>query len=372
MRTIFYILQKELIQVFRNKTMLPIIFILPIAQLIILVNAANMEMKRIRLHVVDNDLSSTSRELVSKFEGAPFFEITGFSFSEKYADNQLLTENSDAVIIIPKGFERELTKGNNTALQIRINAINGMVAGLINGYSGQIIANYSLEKQKGKGGNSVKPGGVVDISYSFWYNPDLNYKIYMVPGMLVLLVTIIGMFLTAINIVREKEMGTIEQINVTPIKKYQFIIGKMIPFWIIAMFELVFGLIIGKLLFDIPIQGNLFVLFSIAGLYLIVALGFGLFISTTANTQQQVMFVSFFFLLLFILMSGLFTPTDSMPYWAQQVNVINPIAVFLEVVRMILLKGSGYSDLIPQIIHLTIYAVIIMSLAVMRYRKTGA
>ncbi|MDZ7776308.1 MAG: ABC transporter permease [Bacteroidales bacterium] len=170
----------------------------------------------------------------------------------------------------------------------------------------------------------------VEIRARYYFNPQLDYNIYMLPGILVILVTIIGVFLTAINIVREKELGTIEQLNVTPIKKYQFITGKMIPFMVIAFVELAIGLVIGHLFFDLPMEGSYGVLFLFTFIYLLVALGFGLFLSAISDNQQQVMFVVFFFLLTFILMSGIFTPTESMPEWAQAVNVINPFRLFYE------------------------------------------
>jgi len=193
----------------------------------------------------------------------------------------------------------------------------------------------------------------------------------MVPAVLVILITMIGMFLSGMNLVREKELGTIEQINVTPIKKYQFIAGKLIPFWILALVELAFGLTIGKFLFGIPILGSLWLLFSIAGLYLVVILGLGLFISTTANTQQQAMFVSFFIMLICIMLSGVFTSVESMPDWAQWLNKLNPIYYFMRIVRMILLKGSGFTDILSDVLSLLVYAVLILILAIRRYRKTA-
>ncbi len=193
----------------------------------------------------------------------------------------------------------------------------------------------------------------------------------MLPGILVILVTIIGMFLTALNLVREKELGTSEQINVTPIRKYHFILGKLFPFWVIALFELAFGLTIGRLFFHLPVLGSVGLLFLYASVYLLVVLGIGLFISTLASSQQQVMFLSFFFMLTFILMSGIFTPVESMPLWAQRINIINPFAYFMKVIRMILLKGSGFADIQRDFYSLIIYASVILSLAVWRYRKVS-
>ena len=371
MRNIIFIIQKEFIQIFRNRTMLPIIFILPLIQLLILVYAATLEMKHIDMIVIDKDLSSASRKLISKFEGSPFFFVNGSTFSMEEAENILKKDKADIILHIPADFEKKLYKENKSELQLLINAINATSAGLTNAYANYVIADFN-KNIIAENINFFKPSFPknININYSFWYNPELNYKIFMLPGILVILVTIIGMFLTALNIVREKEIGTIEQINVTPIVKYQFIIGKLVPFWIIAMFELAFGLILGKILFDIPMIGSLFLLFGFASVYLLVALGFGLLISTLANTQQQVMFIIFFFLITFILMSGIFTPAESMPVWAHYVNIINPVAYFMRVIRMVLLKGSGFADISKEFFSLLIYAFIILSLAVWRYRKT--
>ncbi len=372
MRTILYIIQKEFTQIFRNRTMLPIIFIVPIVQLLILVYAASLEMKNIRMIIVDKDLSETSRKLEDKFQGSPFFTIDQATFSIKQAEDELTADRADIILHIPSGFERNLIRENRSGIQLEISAINATSAGLTNVYASNVIADFN-RKIIAENVNYITPVRLknINVNYSFWYNPELNYKIYMLPGILVILVTIIGMFLTALNIVREKEMGTIEQINVTPIVKYEFIIGKLMPFLVIALFELSFGLTIGKILFDIPMNGSLLLLFGFAIVYLLVALGLGLFISTMANTQQQVMFIIFFFFLTFVLMSGIFTPVESMPAWAHYFNIINPLAYFMRVIRMILLKGSGFWDISKEFFSLLVYAVIILSLAVWRYRKTA-
>ena len=351
--------------------MLPIIFVVPFIQLIVLVHAATFEMKNIDLYVVDNDLSSTSRGLISTFDASPFFNLKDVSFSIKEAEEALLTDDADVVLVINSGMEKSLVRENKTTIQLLVNAINGTVAGISNYYAISILGNYNkdiIAKWYGVGESSEFKQ--VKIDYSFWYNPELNYKTFMVPGILVLLVTIISLFLSGMNLVREKEIGTIEQINVTPIKKYQFIAGKLIPFWIIALFELAFGLILGKLMFDIPIVGNIFLVFAFAAVYLLAVLGIGLFISTITNNQLQSMFFSFFFMLVFILMSGLFTSVESMPNWAQMIDRINPIYYFIRVMRMILLKGSTFSNIIPEFIAISTYAVAILGLSVWRYRKT--
>lgn len=370
MKTIFHIIRKEFIQIFRNKTMLPIIFILPVVQLLVLVHAATFEMKNINMVVVDQDLSLKSRQLVGKFKGSPFFQIQQNTFSLKEAEKLIKANKANFILNIPNGFERDLLKQNTGHIQLLINAINGTAAGLTNVYASSVIADFNKELIV-EYINLVPPTlqKRINIDYSFWYNPRMNYKIYMLPGILVILITLIGMFLTALNLVREKEMGTIEQINVSPIKKYQFIIGKLFPFLCIALFELAFGLTIGKVIFDIPMVGSLPLLFLFAIVYLLTALGIGLFISTLSSTQQQVMFVSFFFMIVFVMMSGIFTPTESMPDWAQKANIINPVAYFMHVIRMILLKGSGFMDIWKSFASLSVYAVIILSLATWKYKK---
>jgi len=370
MNTIIHIIRKEFIQIFRNKTMLPIIFLLPIVQLLILVFAATFEMKNIDMVVVDQDLSSESRKLVGKFKGSPFFQIQLNTFSQREAEELLEADKADFILNIPGGFERDLLKENTANVQLLINAINGTTAGLTNVYASSVIADYNRDViVENININPPSAQSNINIEYSFWYNPEMNYKIYMLPGILGILITLIGMFLTALNLVREKEMGTIEQINVSPIKKYQFIVGKLFPFLCIALFELAFGLSIGKLIFNIPMLGSLPLLFLFAAVYLLVALGIGLFISTLSSTQQQVMFVNFFIMIVFIMMSGIFTPTESMPVWAQKVNIINPTAYFMRVIRMILLKGSGFMDIWKSFVSLLIYAFIILGLATWKYKK---
>jgi ABC-2 type transport system permease protein len=268
-------------------------------------------------------------------------------------------------------FEVRLYREQATEMQLIINAINATEAGLVNAYCTRIINGYNTDVQAewfGLDGTGQLTS--LDISPRFWYNPLLDYKIYMFCGILVILVTMIGMMLTALNLVREKEMGTTEQINVTPIRKYQFIIAKLLPFWIIAILELAFGLLIGRILYGLPIVGSPLLLFSFASVYLLAVLGIGLFLSTVSNTQQQLMFVAFFFMITFILMSGVFTPTDSMPAWAQKVNIVNPVAYFMRVIRMVLLKGSGVVDISRDFISMGIFAALALTLAVVNYRKT--
>ncbi len=348
------------------------IFMIPLLQMLVLVFAATYEMKKIDVAVVDNDLSQTSRELINKFNGIPFFKVNSSSFSVAEGENKLTDNEADMVIVIPPNFERDLMRENEGRIQLLMNAIDGNSAQLAYSYSSAIIGGYNKQLiAEWKGLPEFTPPTQINIADTYWYNTDLDYKWYMAPGILAILVTLIGMFLSGMNLVREKEVGTIEQLNVTPIKKYQFIIGKLVPFWIIALFDLAFGLFIAWLVFDLPIVGSLPLLFGFAGVYLIGVLGLGLLISTLSNTQQQVMFVSFFFLMIFILMGGIFTPVESMPDWAQQADRLNPIYYFMKIMRMVILKGSGFFDLIEEFISLVILGITFLSLAIWRYRKTA-
>jgi ABC-2 type transport system permease protein len=370
MRNILFIIQKEFLQIFRNRFMLPVIVVVPLVQLIILVSAATLEMKNIKMVVVDKDLSGVSMKLTGKFEGSPFFHIERYTFSLDDAETDIKANDADMILHIPYGFESQLLKEGQAEIQVLVNAINATVAGLTSYYTGSVIQDFNQDLLTEYSASIIlKPIKTIGINSSFWYNPDLNYKIFMTPGILVILVTMIGLILTALNLVREKELGTAEMINVTPVRKYQFIAGKLIPFWILALVELIIGLGLGRLLYQLPVTGSILTLLFFASIYLFVVMGIGLFMSAISNTQLQVMFLAFFFLVTFILMSGIFTPTESMPDWAVKFNYINPMAYFMRVIRMVLLKGSGIADIINETIYLSVYAVVILGLATWRYRK---
>lgn len=368
MRTILVIIRKEFVQIFRNKAMLPIIFVMPVIQLLILAQAATYEIRNITVEVVDQDRSAYSREFLGRFEASEYFTIQGYAPSEKAGKDALQAGRADLLIVIPPHFEKELVADKTGSVLFALDAIDGATAAVINGYASQVAAGFSEDlRSEWLGGQALSPP--ITVIPRYWFNPELKYTNFMVPGILVLLVTMVSMLLAGMNIVREKEVGTIEQLNVTPLKKYQFITGKLSPFWILGMVELAFGLFIGWWVFRIPIEGSVPLVFGFAGVYLLLILGMGLFISTFANTQQQSMFLTWFFLVIFILMSGLFTPIESMPPWAQKITLFNPIRYFVEVMRMVLLKGAGFGDIQKHFIILTAYAVGMNVLAVLNYRK---
>ncbi len=372
MKTIFFLLQKEFRQIRRNHTILPIIFVLPIVQLLILVHATTFEIKQVKLCIVDQDGSALSQRLVQQIEGSSFFRITSTTFSLEQAQQQLDKNKAEMIVHIPANFSKNLVQQKQAPLQLIPNAINANFATLAFNYLTQVALSFNKNLiVEWSGAISPEPVKQIDVQARYWYNPEMNYKWYMYPGIMVILITMIGMFLTGLNLVREKEMGTSEQLNVSPMKKHHFIIGKLLPFLLIGLFELVLATVLGRLVYQVPLVGSVWVLTAFTFIYLLVVLGLGLFISTLAETQQQMMFVAFFILIVFILLSGIFTPTESMPVWVQKFNLINPMAYFMKVLRMVMLKGSGFVHLLTEFVSLSIYAVIMLALATWRYRKTA-
>jgi ABC-2 type transport system permease protein len=374
MKVLRFILQKEFRQIFRDKTIIAMMFAVPIVQLIILPLAADFEVKNINVAFVDHDHSSYSQKLINKIGSSGYFRIVGNSNS--YIETLRLIEKSEADVVleIPAEFERNLIREGQQQVNVSVDAINGTKSAIGAGYLTVVLADFnrSLNVNTNIAAKSVAaPTGIIDITYSDWFIPRREYKYYMVPGILVLLLTLIGGFITALNIVREKEIGTIEQINVTPIKKWQFILGKLIPFWIVGMTVFTVGLIAMYVVYGIFPKGSMLVLYLFGAVFLIALLGLGLLISTFSNSQLQAMFVAFFFMMIFMLMSGFFTNLDSMPDWAIRMANMTPVTHFIKVVRLIVLKGSGLSQVKMELYYLIIFAILLNGAAIYNYKKTN-
>ena len=346
MRTLKFLLQKEFSQIFRDKAILRMILVMPVIQLLILPWAADYEIKNIRLAVVDQDHSTYSRLLINKITASGYFILTEYTASYDAALKQVENDKADLVLQLPLHFEKELVKENEAKLFMSLNAINGVKASLGGAYLRSIIQDYNrtvrtewIQLPK------FSPEVQIEVTSTNWYNPLMNYKFFMVPGILVILLTMVGSNLAAMNIVREKEIGTIEQINVTPIKKYHFILGKLIPFWILGLVVLTIGLTISRFFYGIVPVGGFFTIYIFAAVYLLAVLGIGLLLSTYSTTQQQAMMLSFFLMMIFILLGGLYTSIDSMPGWAKWITRFNPVSYFIEVMRMVVLKGSTLTDI---------------------------
>lgn len=370
MRTLRFLLQKEFKQIFRDPAIFRVIFVMPIIQLLVFPWAADYEVKDINIAVVDRDHSEYSRQLVSKVTSSGYFQLQEYSGSYSTALKQVELDKADIILDIPADFEKKLIKEDEASLFIAVNAINGVKANLGGAYLRNIIQDFNQEvRTEWIQFPRFSPETKIEVTYSNWFNPHMDYKSFMVPGILVLLVTIVGSFLASINIVREKEIGTIEQINVSPVKKYQFILGKLIPFWVLGMIVLFLGLMISRFAYGIVPVGSVLTIFVFAAVYLLAIMGLGLLISTYTHTQQQAMLISFFMQMIFILLGGLYTSIDSMPAWAQAITKIDPITYFVEVMRMVVLKGSGLSDIKGHLVTMLVFGVVLNAWAVLNYRK---
>lgn len=373
MRTLLFILEKEFTQIFRDPAILRIIFVMPMIQLILLPLAADYEVRNINLAVVDHDHSAYSQRLVQKLSSSGYFHLTTAPRSYDLAVGDLEADRADLILEIPADFERALIREETPTLLLAANAANGVKGSLGSAYAATILRGFNQEiRLELVSLPRFNPIPVVEVRAVNWYNPLLNYQQYMVPGILAILVTMVGAFLSALNIVREKEVGTIEQLNVTPIGKLEFILGKLIPFWVLGLVVLMVGMGVGWLVFGVWPVGSLGVLMVVSALYLLGLLGIGLIISTYADTQQQASLMGFFMIMIFVLLGGLYTPIESMPRWAQIATWFNPPAYYIEAIRMISMKGSNLADLRPQLWAMLGFAVVFNGWAVWNYRKRAA
>jgi ABC-2 type transport system permease protein len=377
MRTLRFLLRKEFLQIARDRTMLAMLIAAPVIQLLILSNATTFEIRRTKMYLVDADHSTASRGLVQRMVASGRFVVAEASGSGERADEALLKRDVSMVLEVPPDFERDLVRTGHAPVQMIFNAEDGAAAGILRSYATRILSSYSAELSTeygrgGRGGGAGAGSARIQVRTRGWYNPELSYTHFMVPGILVLLVTVIATAMTSMNIVREKEIGTLEQLNVTPITKGQFIASKLLPFWIIALVDLAIGLAVGRLVFGIPVRGSLPLIFGAAMVYLFAALGIGLWVSTIAQTQQQAMFFSFALNMIYLLMSGLFTPLQSMPGWAQWLAELSPMKHFIVIMRAVLVKGAGLADVRAPLLVLAVYGGAVLMLSVRSYSKTTA
>lgn len=383
MRQILVLAWAEVLHVVRDRATLAQVIMVPVVQLLVLANAATFTIRDTPAYVVDLDRTAVSRGLVTRLAASGHFRITGASGSVDLANERMLAGEATLVMIIPEDFEQSLVRTGVATVQLSVNAEKGSAAGIVQSYATRILEAYATEL-----GARLRPSRFtvqaparvapvpgrsrIETRVRSWYNPTSNYKHYMVPGILVALVTLISTLLTAQNIAREKELGTLEQLNVTPITRGQFITAKLLPFWVLALIDLTVGLLIGRLVFGVPMRGSVLLLYAAAAAYLVVTLGIGLLISTRVETQQQAMFVTFFIMMIYLLMSGLFTPVDSMPHWVQVTAEFNPVRHFVGIARAIMIKGAGLAEIARPLFILVMFAVGFFSLAVQQYRKRTA
>jgi ABC-2 type transport system permease protein len=366
--TLKYLIEKEFRQFRRNAFLPKLVLAMPCLMMLVLPWAADLETRNVNLSVCDSDRSSMSTRLTGKVLSSSYF--TPVDVSESYSRAMESVERGDADIIleIPRGFELDLMKTNVARLRISVNAING-TKGIIGSTYLSSIANSFAEELAVESGRATAGTPVVEIATQNRFNPGMEYKPFMVPALMVMLLTLIAGFLPALNIVSEKETGTIEQINVTPVKKLTFILSKLIPYWIIGfvVLSLCFG--IAFFVYGLVPSGNAGILYLSSFVYVLAVSGFGLVISNYSTAMQQAMFVMFFFTIIFLLMSGLFTPVRSMPEWAQRITMFNPLKYFIEIMRGVYLKGSSLTELSGRIVALCCFAAVSNIWAILSYSK---
>lgn len=348
-----YLIQKEFLQIRRNAFLPKLIFIFPIIITCIMPWVMNMEVKNIVVDVVDNDRTPESKHLVHAIEMSNYFIFHGQKAS--YADALHDIEESRADIILEINPDGKIL--------IAANAVNGTKGAIGTGYLSQIVMQQTTADMASINGH---------IATLNLYNPYQNYKLFMIPALIGILIMMLCGFLPALNIVGEKEAGTIEQINVTPVSKLEFILAKLIPYWLIGMIVLTIVLLLSWLIYGISSEGNLLLVYLLAILLAFVFSAIGLIVSNYSNTMQQGMLVMWFIVVLLILMSGLFTPVRSMPYWAQHTTILNPMHYFIDAVRTVFIRGGGISSISPQLLALTGFAITLGSMAVWSYKKNKA
>ncbi len=364
--TLKYLLEKEFKMIRRNSFLPRMIIMMPLMMMLVFPHVGTMEVKDIRICIVDYDRSETSRRITERIVSSPYFILVGVTVSHSDAIRKIEKGSADTYLEIPRGYEALLVRNDSPQLFISSNSVNGIKGGLSNQYLISILNNVIAESRQSIN-PSVKLSGTIPVLYQF--NPHLDYKHYMVPALMVMLLTIITGFLPALNIVSEKEKGTIEQINVSPVSKLVFVLSKLIPYWIIGFVVLSICLLIASIAYGIYPEGGLIPIYVSSALFVLIISGLGLVVSNHSETMQQAMFVMFFFMIVFFLMSGLFTPISSMPLWAQELTLLNPLRYFMQVIRGIFLKGSSLYDISTQLMILGLFAIVVNLWAIISYRK---
>ena len=369
-----FLIEKEFKQLARNSFIPKILIMMPLVMMLVMPWTANQEIKNLKLSIVDNDHSSYSTRLIQKIASSGYFKITDYSATGAVALGSIESGKADIIVEIPIDFERHLVNDGEEQVMISANSVNGIKGSLGSSYLSSILNDFSNELRDNSGQSSGTPAPQLAsfaVSSQFKFNLHLDYKVFMIPALMVMLITMLCGFLPALNIVGEKEAGTIEQINVTPVRKLMFVLSKLIPYWVVGFLVFGFCILLGKLIYGISPVGNLLTIFTFTSIYILVVSGLGLIISNYSNTIQQAMFVMYFFILILILMSGLFTPVSSMPQWTKLITAINPLKYFMEVMRLVYLKGSAFGDMLPQFFALSVFALALNSWAVISYKKSN-
>lgn len=367
--TLKYLIEKEFKQFRRNSFLPKLVIMFPIMIMLVIPWVATLDIKDVNITIVDRDNTTTSGKLIQKIGASTYFILKEVVNDYNLAMNSIERGDADIILEIPYGFERHFVRSEQPQIYIAANAVNGTKGALGSGYLNAIVSDFGAEVIAAQGDAVNAPNN--EMSVLNLYNPTLNYRLFMIPALIVMVVILLCGFLPTLNIVSEKEQGTIEQINVTPVGKFQFILAKLIPYWIIGLVVLTICFALGWLVYGFLPAGSFIEIYVAALLFILAMSGLGLLVSNYSQTMQQAMLVMFFFILIFNLMSGLFTPVKSMPEWAQWVAAFTPPKYFIEIMRAVFLRGSDFSDLGRQYSVLALFAFGLSSVAVVSYRKRG-
>ena len=360
--TLKYLIQKEFTQIRRNAFLPKLIVVFPIMIMCVMPWVMNQEVKNIKVTVVDNDRSTLSQQLVHSIEASNYFIFKGQQPTYRAALQEIEKSRADIVMVIPQDYSRDVTLGRQPQVLIAANAVNGTKGAMGSAYLTQIVTahvNPDVNAMHSR------------VSTLFLYNKNLNFKLFMIPALFAIVMMLMTGFLPALNIVGEKEAGTIEQINVTPVSKWSFILAKLIPYWIIALFVITVCLLLAWAVYGITSVGPLALIYLLVLLLALFWSSFGLMISNYSDTMQQAIFVMWFFVVMMLLLSGLFTPTRSMPSWAYATTYVNPMSYFIDAVRTVFIRGGGISSIWHQLLALLGIGSVMAIWAVVSYKKNS-
>jgi len=376
---ILYIIRKEVRQAFREPRMRAMLFVPPLVQLLVFGYAVNLDVENAQMVWVDQDRTPESRDLFSKFEGSTRFSVIGTPASEKEITWWLDSGRADLAVRVLPGFARDIQRGRKTSVQVLVNGSDSNKAALVASYATSVVGRYAQDVMNAQARDKLVGRTVqgpihpsiptLTMRSRVWFNPDLKSRNYFVPGVVVNIIALVTLMLTAMAIVREKEIGTMEQLMVTPIKPIELMIGKTLPFAVVGLVDMVLVVVVARLLFHVPFRGSGLILLLASICFLLTSLGAGLFISTVSRTQQQAMMTTFLFFQPCFLLSGFTFPIRNMPVVVQYITYLNPVRYFMEIVRGLFLKGSGIGVLWPQMVALAVIGVVVMTLSASRFHK---
>ncbi|ALO48760.1 ABC transporter permease [Hoylesella enoeca] len=358
-----YLIEKEFIQMRHNPFLPRLIVLFPVIIMCVVPWVTTLEVKNITIGIVDNDHSTLSEQLTKRVAASPYFKFKGMQGTYDEALHEIEKSNIDLVTVIPPHYERDLVNGRQPQVFIAANAVNGTKGGIGSGYLSSIVY-----QQRASAMHTEPHSPVSTLSL---FNPHKDYKVFMIPALLALLAIMLCGFIPALNIVGEKEQGTIEQINVTPVRKSTFILAKLIPYWLIALFVATVCLLLSWGIYGITPHGNVGLIYVLIILLAFIFSGLGLIVSNYSDAMQQAMLVMWFILVCLMLLSGLFTPIASMPDWAQHLTLVNPLRYFVDAMRTVFVRGGEAESIALQLVVLTAFAVLIDIWAVLSYKKNS-